>query len=45
VEYAPPFSKFGGALKEIHSTDMGVIVIRESRKLAGRINEIQILQT
>jgi len=30
-----PFSKFGGALKEIHSTDLGVIVIRESLKRAG----------
>lgn len=30
-----PFSKFGGALKEFHSTDLGVIVIRESLKRAG----------
>ena len=30
-----PFSKFGGALKEIHSTDLGVIVINESLKRAG----------
>ena len=30
-----PFSKFGGALKEIHSTDLGVIVIKESLKRAG----------
>ena len=30
-----PFSKFGGALKEIHSTDLGVIVIKESLKHAG----------
>jgi acetyl-CoA C-acetyltransferase len=30
-----PFSKFGGALKEIHSTDLGVIVIKESFKRAG----------
>lgn len=30
-----PFSKFGGALKDIHSTDLGVIVIRESLKRAG----------
>lgn len=30
-----PFSRFGGALKEIHSTDLGVIVIRESLKRAG----------
>lgn len=27
-----PFSKFGGALKEIHSTDLGVMVIKESLK-------------
>jgi acetyl-CoA C-acetyltransferase len=30
-----PFSKFGGALKEIHSTDLGVIVIKESLRRAG----------
>lgn len=30
-----PFSKFGGALKEIHSTDLGVVVIKESLKRAG----------
>ncbi len=30
-----PFSKFGGALREIHSTHLGVIVIRESLKRAG----------
>ncbi|MBN1380949.1 MAG: thiolase family protein [Deltaproteobacteria bacterium] len=30
-----PFSKFGGALKEIHSTDLGVIVIKESLQRAG----------
>lgn len=30
-----PFSKFGGALKEFHSTDLGVIVIRESLQRAG----------
>ena len=30
-----PFSKFGGALKEIHSTDLGVIVIKESLKRTG----------
>jgi acetyl-CoA C-acetyltransferase len=30
-----PFSKFGGALKEIHSTDLGVIVIKESLKRSG----------
>jgi acetyl-CoA C-acetyltransferase len=30
-----PFSKFGGVLKEIHSTDLGVIVIKESLKRAG----------
>jgi acetyl-CoA C-acetyltransferase len=30
-----PFSKFGGALREIHSTDLGVIVIKESLKRAG----------
>jgi len=30
-----PFSKFNGALKEIHSTDLGVIVIKESLKRAG----------
>jgi acetyl-CoA C-acetyltransferase len=30
-----PFSKFGGALREIHSTNLGVVVIRESLKRAG----------
>ena len=30
-----PFSKFGGALKEMHSTDLGVIVMKESLKRAG----------
>lgn len=30
-----PFSKFGGSLREIHSTDLGVIVIREGLKRAG----------
>jgi len=30
-----PFSKFGGTLREMHSTDLGVIVIRESLKRAG----------
>ncbi|MGB5216935.1 MAG: thiolase family protein [Smithella sp.] len=30
-----PFSKFGGALKEIHSTDLGVMVIKESLNRAG----------
>ena len=30
-----PFSKFGGVLKEIHSTDLGVIVMKESLKRAG----------
>ncbi|HQG64927.1 MAG: thiolase family protein [Smithella sp.] len=30
-----PFSKFGGALKEMHSTDLGVIVIKESLRRAG----------
>jgi acetyl-CoA C-acetyltransferase len=30
-----PFSKFGGALKEIHSSDLGVIVIKESLRRAG----------
>jgi len=34
-----PFSKFGGALKEIHSTDLGVIVINESLKRAGMTGE------
>lgn len=29
-----PFSKFGGVLKEIHSTDLGVIVIKESLRRA-----------
>ncbi|MGP8153148.1 MAG: thiolase family protein [Smithella sp.] len=30
-----PFSKFGGALKEIHSTNLAVIVMKESLKRAG----------
>jgi len=30
-----PFSKFGGPLREMHSTDLGVIVIRECLKRAG----------
>jgi acetyl-CoA C-acetyltransferase len=30
-----PFSKFGGVLKEMHSTDLGVIVIKESLKRSG----------
>ena len=30
-----PFSKFGGALRETHSTDLGTIVIKESLKRAG----------
>jgi acetyl-CoA C-acetyltransferase len=30
-----PFSKFGGALREIHSTDLGVVVIKESLKRAA----------
>jgi acetyl-CoA C-acetyltransferase len=30
-----PFSKFGGVLREMHSTDLGVIVIKESLKRAG----------
>jgi acetyl-CoA C-acetyltransferase len=30
-----PFSKFGGVLREMHSTDLGVVVIRESLKRAG----------
>jgi acetyl-CoA C-acetyltransferase len=30
-----PFSKFGGVLKETHSTDLGVIVMKESLKRAG----------
>jgi acetyl-CoA C-acetyltransferase len=30
-----PFSKFGGVFKETHSTDLGVIVIKESLKRAG----------
>jgi acetyl-CoA C-acetyltransferase len=30
-----PFSRFGGALKEIHSTDLGVVVIKECLKRAG----------
>ena len=30
-----PFSKFGGVLREVHSTDLGVIVIKESLKRAG----------
>jgi acetyl-CoA C-acetyltransferase len=27
-----PFSKFGGVFKEMHSTDLGVIVMKESLK-------------
>ena len=27
-----PFSKFGGSVREVHSTDLGVIVIKESLK-------------
>lgn len=34
-----PFSKFGGALREIHSTDLGVVVIKESLKRAGLTGE------
>ncbi len=30
-----PFSKFGGTLKQIHSTNLGVVVIKESLKRAG----------
>ncbi|MFB3813373.1 MAG: thiolase family protein [Terriglobales bacterium] len=30
-----PFSKFGGALKDMHSIDLGVVVIRESLKAVG----------
>jgi len=30
-----PFSKFGGALRAIHNTDLGVVVIKESLKRAG----------
>ena len=30
-----PFSKFGGVLREMHSTDLGVIVMKESLKRAG----------
>jgi len=30
-----PFSKFGGALREIHSTDLGVVVMKESLRRAG----------
>lgn len=30
-----PFSRFGGALREIHSTDLGVVVIKESLKRSG----------
>jgi len=30
-----PFSKFGGALREIHSTDLGAIIIRESLRRSG----------
>jgi acetyl-CoA C-acetyltransferase len=30
-----PFSKFGGVLRETHSTDLGVIVIKESLRRAG----------
>jgi len=34
-----PFSKFGGALRQIHNTDLGVIVIKESLKRAGLTGE------
>lgn len=34
-----PFSKFGGALRSIHSTDLGVVVIKESLKRAGLTGE------
>jgi acetyl-CoA C-acetyltransferase len=34
-----PFSKFGGALRAIHSTDLGVVVIKESLKRAGLTGE------
>ena len=30
-----PFSKFGGALKEVHSMDLAVVVIQECLKAAG----------
>ena len=30
-----PFSRFGGVLKEMHSTDLGVIVMKESLKRSG----------
>ena len=30
-----PFSKFGGVFREMHSTDLGVIVIKESLKRPG----------
>jgi acetyl-CoA C-acetyltransferase len=30
-----PFSKFGGVLREVHSTDLGVRVIKESLKRTG----------
>ncbi|MDO9516094.1 MAG: thiolase family protein [Syntrophales bacterium] len=30
-----PFSKFAGTLKEIHSTDLGTLVIKESLKRSG----------
>jgi acetyl-CoA C-acetyltransferase len=30
-----PFSKFGGSLKKIHSSDLGVVVIKEALKRAG----------
>jgi acetyl-CoA C-acetyltransferase len=30
-----PFSKFGGVFKEMHSTDLGVIVMKESLKRSG----------
>ena len=30
-----PFSKFGGTLRNIHSTDLGCVVIKESLKRAG----------
>ena len=34
-----PFSKFGGALKEMHSSELGVIVIREMMKRTGLKND------
>ena len=30
-----PFSKFGGTLRNVHSTDLGCLVIKESLKRAG----------